>query len=228
LDLDLDILLTPDELAKYFEQSSRPCNSDPFDLRVRLLKGYKMIIKKGTNRITLYKFLLAKLLYSLEGLALEEYLLVFQLYFELTEIRDPLFVSKHGDFLQHSLLLLNAIKEAKYFPVQTDQEEGGPDVSIFEGAFPTKRQYFGLAGQRDLRRSFRLILNDTIVPQKLPPARFIGVGYKDKGSRRDPAFDGSPGWKEVASFNSYHEREAEELDSSTTDSHEMEEQEPRF
>jgi hypothetical protein len=185
-----------------------------------------MIIRKGTNRVTLYKFLLAKLLYSAEGLALEEYLLVFHLFFDLTEIKDPLFAAKHFKFLERSKLLLDAIKEAKVFPVQS--EGGDPDVSLFEGEFPTKRQYFGLAGQRDLRRSFRLILNDTIVPKALPPVRFIGVGYKDKGSRRDPAFDGSPGWKEVASFNSFREREAEELDSSETDSPEMDEQEPRF
>lgn len=36
--------------------------------------------------------------------------------------------------------------------------------------------------------------------QKYPPRpRFIGVGYKDYGDRRDPSYDGSPSWQEVAS-----------------------------
>jgi hypothetical protein len=35
-------------------------------------------------------------------------------------------------------------------------------------------------------------------PRKmLPPARYIGIGYKDKGSARNLAYDGSPSWQEV-------------------------------
>jgi len=33
----------------------------------------------------------------------------------------------------------------------------------------------------------------------IPPKRYIGVGYKDKGSRRIISFDGSPSWQEIAS-----------------------------
>jgi hypothetical protein len=35
--------------------------------------------------------------------------------------------------------------------------------------------------------------------RKLPPKRIIGIGYRDKGTARDPAIDGSPSWQEVAS-----------------------------
>jgi hypothetical protein len=40
--------------------------------------------------------------------------------------------------------------------------------------------------------------NPLAPPTKLPAKRFVGVGYKDKGNRRDPAVDGSPSWQEVA------------------------------
>jgi hypothetical protein len=37
------------------------------------------------------------------------------------------------------------------------------------------------------------------VPQnQLPPKRWIGVGYRDKGTLRNSAKDGSPSWQEVA------------------------------
>jgi hypothetical protein len=32
----------------------------------------------------------------------------------------------------------------------------------------------------------------------LPPKLYVGVGYSDKGTARNPAFDGSPSWQEVA------------------------------
>jgi len=55
-------------------------------------------------------------------------------------------------------------------------------------------------------KSYRVILrNPLAAPPKAPPKRFIGVGYKDKGTKRDPAIDGSPNWKEVAMARSREE-----------------------
>jgi putative transposon-encoded protein len=41
----------------------------------------------------------------------------------------------------------------------------------------------------------------------LPPKAYIGKGYTDKGTASDPAFDGSPSWQEVATFNSREEED---------------------
>jgi hypothetical protein len=40
--------------------------------------------------------------------------------------------------------------------------------------------------------------------------RYIGVGYKDKGSKRDLAKDASPNWQEVAATSALLSREKEE------------------
>jgi hypothetical protein len=34
------------------------------------------------------------------------------------------------------------------------------------------------------------------------PVRYLGVGYKDKGARRNESVDASPAWQEVASQSS--------------------------
>jgi hypothetical protein len=44
----------------------------------------------------------------------------------------------------------------------------------------------------------------------LPPKRYIGIGYRDKGSARDPARDGSPSWQVIASYISNLERQIQE------------------
>jgi hypothetical protein len=40
-----------------------------------------------------------------------------------------------------------------------------------------------------------------IPTKQIPPKPYIRVGYKDKGTRRDPSWDGSPSWQEVAMAN---------------------------
>lgn len=213
-DLLLELFDESIELTKYFEQSSRPYNSDPRDLSRRITRGYKMIIKKGTNRIVLLRFLLAKLVYSNEGLSLEEYLCLYHLFYDLTECSDPIFISKYKEKLEKVSHLLERMRGVRSFPVQYRKPTIEKVREFLLDFIPSAREYYGLAGQRNLRQSFRLILNDTLIPKRCPPVRYIGVGYKDKGTRRNSAVDGSQGWKEIGSYFSNQEREAEELDSS--------------
>jgi hypothetical protein len=35
--------------------------------------------------------------------------------------------------------------------------------------------------------------------KSLPPQRYIGMGYRDKGTAKKPWLDGSPSWQEIAS-----------------------------
>jgi len=174
-----------------------------------------MIIKQGTKRITLLRFLLSKMLYGEEGLSIEEYLCLFHLYFDLTEITESHFLEKHQLNLEKVGLLLNKVSDNRIFPLILSEGSRDQMGSLLERFLPTRREFFGLVGQRELSTSFRIILNDTLVPQKLPPKAYIGVGYKDKGTRRDVSVNGTPGWQEVGRFFANQEREAEELDSST-------------
>lgn len=206
------------EDTEYFEQSTHPCNSDPRNIAGRIKGGYKMKIKTGTNRIVLLRFLLAKLVHSKEGLFIEEYLCMFELYYELSEMRDPLFQNKYFDILERVCLVLQGMSEVKTFPVVFSERAKNLLCRVLGEFVPQPREYFGLAGQRDLRQSFRIQLEDSLIIKPPAAKRFIGVGYKDKGTRRDPAFDGSLRWQEVATIFANKEREAEELDSSSKES----------
>lgn len=205
-----------------FEQSSRPCTFDPRNILGRLTKGYHMIIRKGTNRMVLFRFLLAKTVYSPDGISLEEYLLLYTLYFTFEENGDPLFQEKYKEFLVKALEFLTIINEIRFFPIIPTEEQRIMIKEFFQGYLPSAREYFGLCGQRNLRDSYRLVLHDAIEPRRFPPKKIIGVGYKDKGTRRNTAVDGSPSWKEVASFFSYRDREAEDSGFPSLDSPDVE------
>jgi len=208
--------INPD--TEYFEQSTCPSNSDLRNVAERIRRGYKVKVKKGTNRIVLLRFLIAKLRFSIEGLSIEEFLLLNHLILDLGESKDPLFWEKHKQLLEKSESLIYALNKVRMFPVCSNEEGKILLDRIFDDKMLSPREYFGLAGQLSLRQSFKIVLQDALLPQRLPPKRFIGVGYKDKGTCRDPAWDGTPRWQETAQYLSNLEREAEELDSSFSDS----------
>lgn len=195
------------------EQSSRPSTFDPRNIESRIFRGYKMIFKKGTKQMTLLRFLLAKVVYGLDGLSLEEYLGLYHLFYDLTESKskDLFFLSKYQPWLERVEVVLRKMAGTKIFPVIPQDETKKIIEKLLEEHLPTPRAFYGLSGQRELRQSFRLVLNDTLMPRKVLPQRFIGVGYKDKGTRRDLALDGNPSWQTVATYLSNLEREAEEV-----------------
>jgi hypothetical protein len=208
-------------VVEYLEQSTCPSNFDPRDLGKRIAKGYTMKVKKGTNRTVLFRFLLAKLVHSNEGLFIDEYLLLYHLFYELLDMTDPLFVKKYLLKLEKVKIIMIKLGKCRSFPLHLKDESKREICRYLDDFLLSPREYYGLAGQRSIRDSFRLILNDTIVPQAPPPKRFIGVGYKDKGTCRDSAYDGSPGWQFYARYFSNLEREAEELDSSISETSEF-------
>jgi hypothetical protein len=96
-------------------------------------------------------------------------------------------------------LFFKDLAEEKEFPIIMEESDSDKLIPKLQPILPSKLAYFGLKGQRNLSNSFSIILNRTLVPKSVKNKRFIGVGYKDKGSRKDKAVDGSPSWQEVAS-----------------------------
>jgi len=47
--------------------------------------------------------------------------------------------------------------------------------------------------------------------KRLPPEKYIGKGYRDKGTAQRPEIDGNPAWQEVASASANKLRQIEEL-----------------
>lgn len=186
-----------------------PVNSDPrlLSLEDLLRKGaYKLKIKKGIRKKDLFRFLLAKMLYEREeGLHLDEFLVLWELYLQLLEVqsKDPSFREKYGAFFKNSFVFFRELGSQKEFPIRIE-ENGNLQyleriASVLEPMLPSRSAYFGLKGQKSLKSGFSLVFESELLSRKIPEGRRIGVGYRDKGSRRDLALDGSPDWREVAS-----------------------------
>jgi hypothetical protein len=181
-----------------------------------LTGGYKLIIKKGVNRHKLFRFLLSRIRYSRDGFHLDDYLCLFQLYFEMIESKDPKFQKRVESLGDESLLdFLTLIRKTQTFPYHPSEQTLGT-LDGLPLVYPS-RAYFGLE-RAGWSGYYRLLLSKRLIQKRIPPKAYIGVGYKDKGSRRVSAIDGSPSWQEVASHNALKERESEELSDPPPDS----------
>jgi hypothetical protein len=174
--------------------------------RLRRSGGYTVKFRKGVKLITVFRFLLAKALFSQEGLHLDEYLALMEAYLRLREARDPSFVEKYGQWLITIEPVLQQLGQVRVFPLKpygstTELER------LLVPFLPSRSAFHGYEGHRELRDSFRVLFRNPLAPiPKSPPKRYIGVGYKDKGARRDPAWDGSPRWQDVASQTEYTDK----------------------
>jgi hypothetical protein len=192
----------------------RPWTYDPVH-SLYLTRGYTVKLRAGTKKVTLLRFLLAKLVYGKEGegLSVEEYLVFLELFFGLEGTTDPNLVRKWKESFEKLSTLIPALSEIREFPIVLGEPSRDALVEFFGGdpLLPKPEAFYGLMGQRELRNSFRVQFKSSWVPPK-QVVRYIGVGYKDKGSRRFPELDGSPSWQEVATTLANREREQEEAE----------------
>jgi len=189
---------------------SRPSLLPPtnWDYKDALTGGYSVIVKRGTNRFKLFRFLLSRVKFSKDGLHLDDFLCLFQLYFEMIDDEDPKF-QKRLIILQDVNLVkfINQLRGVTVFPYNPQKEtlESLDRLPIVYHS----RSFFGME-RTGWSKHYRLSFNSRLVRRRMPPKAYIGVGYKDKGSRRDVAKDGSPKWQEVARVRAFEERAAEE------------------
>jgi hypothetical protein len=123
-----------------------------------------------------------------------------QVYLEKKAQTDSEFSSKFSLWLITTSKILAKIGTMREFPLRFPEDSRKILAKILLPLLPGPHAYHGqMKKERWIWDSYRVLLRNPLQPKKrLPPQPYIGVGYRDKGSLRDPAKDGSPHWKEVA------------------------------
>lgn len=170
------------------------------ELRVeRIIRsGYTVKFRRNTKLITIVRFLLAKLVYDPEGLHIDDFLALYEAVNKCLDHRDPHFQQKWQNWLITVLQLLNQVGQSRVWPlrVTTLSKKLQDHLVPF---LPGQSAYYGYKKTHNIASGYVItVRNPLIATPKLPPPRFIGVGYKDKGTRRDPAIDGTFPWQYYA------------------------------
>lgn len=175
-----------------------------------LIKSIRLMYTKKVKYITLVRYLTGKISYNpvkierIDILLLYDSLLVLQVLAE----KDEKFKSKYGSDLESLAKILKSFKlhpKTKILDVKKlgDQmKERIPNFILPERNLSTvwihvQKMYFfshSTSSGRDIKR--------------LPPKQYIGKGYTDKGTARNPAIDGSQPWQEIGQTLAYDPEES--------------------
>lgn len=158
-------------------------------------------ISRRARRITLHRFLLSKLILETEKFTATDLSALFlnQLWLERKCETDRGFLAKFGRTLEVLSVLM---KEINFRSDLTDRAvwRFGTRVRDSVPEFLIPRRNYRQIGQRygGFVQPIDPTLKDLERRAKKVQKRRIGIGYRDKGTLKNLAVDGSPSWQEVA------------------------------
>lgn len=171
----------------------------------------RLTYKKGMRRVTLQRVLTSLIVFQTEKVTLQELLCFYDNLIWCLEKseRDPDFRRKFGETLEALAKVVAGVRFT--LPnFQRDLMRLSQELKIFENYYIPRRNLEGT--YRHFRGHFHVLpYKESGTPNsEIPPKAFIGQGYRDKGARKDVAWDGTPSWQEVATstlMRSQHEWE---------------------
>jgi hypothetical protein len=163
------------------------------------IKLYSLRGTKSTEYFERYKFLLLKIIAEPEQPTENEVLELTLLKLRLDDEADVCFIRAHKVILRDLELLYDVFKN-KRSPLshQDKQLRALSLIDSYSMKVKPGRAYFGKKVQAPSRCLLRTRLSTNEKPKRFR-RRYFGVGYKDHGTMRNIAKDGSPHWKEVCS-----------------------------
>lgn len=168
-------------------------------------------ISKKVKRVSLQRYLWSRIAFDdhpatfriLAGLMIN------QLWLEQKASKDKEFKNKFKQVLETSSTLLKELNLSRGFSEKALKRLSTKSQKELEGFLVPRRNYAQWKQRFDssvvLIRQKPLGVNT----KQLKPERYIGIGYRDKGTAKIPAEDGSPSWQEVAQSDRYLKHQIE-------------------
>jgi len=154
---------------------------------------------KGNLRLQtqFWKFLLSKLVYEgPNSLTEQEEFVLPLLYVRLSSVKDFGWVEKNFVWFEQTTRIFKYFSQFQRHRDTFPWSQSVVNNPFFSGSLYSACAFFGRRTILNVRMVLRKI-NLRLKKRPRPPNR-IGVGYRDHGTARDVAFDGSPSWQEVA------------------------------
>lgn len=177
------------------------------------MQSKHVLISKKTKRISLERYLLSKVAFFPETVNERDLLALFLNHIDLQEKadREMDFCQKFGSDLESVSIILKGINlthgvSLRSLTVMSEK------VKVVLSHYIVPRRNFEDFKLR-FHNSYHLIFREPqgVPTNTLPAKRWIGVGYRDKGSAKDKAIDASPSWQSVATVAAGLERETGDL-----------------
>lgn len=164
--------------------------------------GMRVTYSRKVRRITLQRYLVSKIVWRPEKVTFPELLTLYDnlLWCQDKSLTDPAFKTKFGEFLENLTVLLKNTRFSEKTYASTLVDFSPRVKKVAEGHLIPERNLHTV--ERHVLGQFHVLptRSSGIPTRELPPVKVIGRGYRDKGTYRDPAWDGSPSWQELATY----------------------------
>lgn len=170
--------------------------------KVISMNNKSITISKKVKRISLHRYLWSKISYEDDsGFRILSGLVLNQLWLENKCKTDVDFKKKFGRTLDVSAKLIKEVNLSQGLSSKALRRLATKTKSKLEAFIIPKRNFASWKMRFD--SSVVLITSKPlgVSTKTLPPERYIGIGYRDKGTAKNPAVDGSPSWQEIAQSN---------------------------
>lgn len=158
-------------------------------------------LSRRVRRVSLQRFLSSKIVFEKEKVKFVDLLVLYenQMWLENKCLSDYDFQKKFGSSLEELSKILKNVNLSRGFNSQTLNLISTRIRDNLQSFLVPRRNYSQFKSR--FAGAYRLV--EATQPgkekRKLPEVSRIGKGYRDKGTLKDQAFDGSPSWQEVAS-----------------------------
>lgn len=156
---------------------------------------------KKMKRVSLQRYLVSKMINEHDKIRERDLLCLFdnQLWLERKCLSDTDFSEKFGKSLEDLSIILKKANFSQGVSIQTLKRMSLELKENLSGFYVNLRNYSSFKRRFDGHYHLHTLGSSKESNKHIPPKRFIGIGYRDKGTARDLALDGSPSWQEVAS-----------------------------
>jgi hypothetical protein len=181
----------------------------PFNKQELAADSYNTLRLESKNELVILRFLMSKMIYTEEVLSELDISGVF-LSFEAVSLKCAT-IDAFGRKNNHLIFTIRHLVQSLEAIQRMPPQERFQVLEYYRGykleQYLSRRYYFGIKGQ--LIHSYRLWI-ETRFKKQFAAKAYIGKGYNDKGTAKNVAEDGSPGWKEVALSESNRVKERSE------------------
>lgn len=159
-----------------------------------------VVIEKSVKRVSLQRFIISKIVFEMDQVQERDILTLYQNQIDLEGkcLREKDFLLKFGRSLEVLSKILREVNLSRTVTSQSLSSVRQKSLESLSEFLIPKRNY--LSFKNRFGGSYHLVFQKPKgVPLKeLPAKRYIGVGYRDKGSARKDEIDASPAWQEIA------------------------------
>lgn len=162
--------------------------------------GITITYSRKLRRINLLRILVTKIVFRKDEVTFEEIVVFYDNLLWALEFcqKQPHFAAKFGSSLEE---LAKVSRTVRWRPdsIPGNLEKLSHELRNLDDFYIPNRNFLG--NWKYVKGLFHVAPKHTEMgrlTKTIPPKPYIGVGYKDKGTRRDTAQDGSPSWQEVA------------------------------